>query len=67
MPTIKQVETILTNAQKVLGSPAAVAILNALRPLLPKWGITAADAAGLDARYADAAARKAKAKKRAGL
>jgi len=66
MPTIKQVTTVVTNAQKVLGSPAAAAVLAALKPLLPTWGITPEQAAGLNARFADAGARKARAQKRAG-
>lgn len=66
MPKLKDVESVLTKAQAVLGSPATALLLQALKPMLPTWKLTPEQIAGLDARYADAEVRKAKARKRAG-
>lgn len=64
--TLKVVGDFLMNLQKVAGSPGARAALQLLKPILPSWGLTVEQVAGLDGRYADAAARKARARKRAG-
>lgn len=64
--TLKVVGDFIVNVQRVAGSPGARAALQLLKPILPTWGLTPEQIAGLDHRFADAGVRKARAKKRAG-
>ena len=64
--TIKHVAEFLAKMQKAAGSPAAAAALQLLKPILPSWGLTPDQVAGLDRRFVDAGVRKDRARKRAG-
>lgn len=60
---LKDIEKGIALIERATASPI---VRGAIVALLPKFGLTAEQAAELDARHADYGARKARAQKRAG-